>query len=466
MKHPMEMAAMQTRLHHDRDALRNLRDLVAYWQQGLRYHPGQTRQFTDAAKRLMDLSQYRRMGIGWAEHNQPGNEHFKELRSGEHADRRTVTAAVGGLIEGMRQAGILDRAPDLPREYNRFISIPHQERELYRARRDWAREIVATTADAIPYASNQIHDIAASGGMSFRNMDHLFDESNIDEAAPMEMQIAQRAVLAEQIKTGACDEQGMYAFTEANRLLPDTLVTLANVPPGHQMVIIGPPNCPESAHIDSWPAQPTVTNPATYGMTDIQEASVDHQTVADGRNLRDEALVYLRGLPSPAVAAAPISMRRAADLVRTEEDVDQETYWITRTTDDRNSDSETDNDLPRYGHTLSREAFTASLANGFEIQPVPGAQSPSGQDARLVQGFNSSYAWPVNTADAERATSNAAYGGNTFPSASASVAQYAGRGTHGAGASRSYVRRTPSAVPPSEAYRSGQSSRAGRSGGR
>ncbi|BFO21939.1 hypothetical protein SHKM778_83270 [Streptomyces sp. KM77-8] len=70
---------------------------------------------------------------------------------------------------------------------------------------------------AIPFATNQISDIANSGGQSYNAlMEVLLDDSLRMPTADMAVYHGQTAVLAEHVGAGACDEQSAYAFTEAN----------------------------------------------------------------------------------------------------------------------------------------------------------------------------------------------------------------------------------------------------------
>jgi hypothetical protein len=372
------MDAMQRRLDADRDALPHTRDYVVQWQRHFRYSDAQIKTFTDAANRLIALNDYRRRGVGWTEQDPKGNDTFKELRASEQDDRATVSSTLSGVAAHAENAGRPDAqatAAYLRSEYQRFESIPSQQTELYEARREHAAEITRSTREAIPHAPNQIVDVANSGGQSYLiYRDHV---SDYDLSENEEVMIGQSAVLGAHFGTGTCNEQSAYAFSEANRTLRGTEVTMMNVPPEHGMVIIGPPNRPESAHIDTWPTNPAVTSPETYGIDNIQEGFAIHQTVADGRDLRGEAMSHLPPLPERPAPAPPITLEQAAAFMRAKGSVAEDTHYITSTTGQ-----------PQHGHALSRAAFTAHAANGFRIEPPSGLPSPAAAQAQIASAVN------------------------------------------------------------------------------
>ncbi|GHE93173.1 hypothetical protein [Streptomyces fumanus] len=368
---PAQMVEMQRKLDQDRAQLPHIRQRV---RDRLRNRPEERTNFTAAIDRLIELDAFEQRGIGWAKGNPEGDQRFRELRAGQKTDRETVLEILRNA-EG-RARSSRDRE-SLSADRRLLKSIPKQEKELYRARREYARSITEDTMEAVPFASNQISDIANSGGQSYDALEVLFNEDIRVPTADMPTWLGQTAVLAAHAKAGACDDQSAYAFTEANMRLEGTQVTRADLEPGHAMVIIGPPNRPESAHIDTWPLQARVTNPQTYGLDNIQTGSVTYSQIADGRDLRREAMETLRHpLPDAPPLRDPISLDAAMERMRLE-GVGEETYHITSTSTVPNSDSDSDDVTQGYGHPLSPAAFTAHLDNGFQIQPESAIQSPT-----------------------------------------------------------------------------------------
>ncbi|GAA2598114.1 hypothetical protein [Streptomyces axinellae] len=387
-----EMDAMQWRLDADRAALAQSRDYIAQWQRNFGYSEAQITTFTDAADRLIALNDYRGRGIGWTDRDPEGNERFKQLRRSEQEDRAAVSSTLSGVAAYAENSGRPDAqeiALYLRGEHERFESVPGQQQELYEARREHAEVITRSTKEAIPYSANQIIDFADSGGQSFElYRDYVIDEDLMGPAPDTETWIGQTAVLGGHFGTGTSHEHSAYAFTEAHKQLPGTQVTMAIVPPEHGMVVLGPPNCPESAHIDTWPLDPRVTSPETYGIDNIQEGSVVHQAMADGRDFREEAQPYLYPLPLRPKPVPRLTFEEAVARVREQGDIAEEMHHITRTTSQRDSDSDRSNSDEEYGHTLSRQAFTVTVANNFQIQPPSRSQSPDAAQARLASAAN------------------------------------------------------------------------------
>ncbi|MFF4749232.1 hypothetical protein ACWD5R_31150 [Streptomyces sp. NPDC002514] len=382
------MDVMQRRLDADRDTLPATRDYVAQQQRNFGYDESQIALFTDAAGRLVELNEYRGRGIGWTEQDPAGNERFKQLRAYEQQDRAAVVSTLSGVI-----AYAESTRPDAPAAASglrdhlaRFESIPGQQDELHQARREYGEQITRSTVDAIPYRSNQIVDYARSGGQSYDlYAEYVTDDNYMLPVESEEMEAAQSAVIGARFGTGTCNEHSAYAFTEAMRTMPGTHVTMANVPGEHGMVIIGPPNRPESAHVDTWPLNPTVTSPETYGIDNIQEGFAVVEAVADGRDLRAEAQHHLEPLPERPAPIPPITLQEAAARMRAMDGIAELTHFITRTTDHRDSNSREQG--RQYGLTLSREAFTATLANDFQIQSPPGSLSPAASQQRIASAI-------------------------------------------------------------------------------
>lgn len=373
MATPEQMVQMQQRLDNARAQLPHVRDRALYRQGRLGRPQNEIDTLSNAINRLIELDAYQRQGIGWTEEDPEGNQRYQELRDSEENDRATALAKLKDVERRATRANSRDAAA-LGQDRRLFESIPRQERDLYRARRDWARQITDDTITAVPFATNQISDIANSGGQSYDALRILLDDS-LRAPADKVTWIGQTAVLAEHVGAGPCDDQSAYAFTEANMRLPGTQLTLALLEPGHMTVIVGPPNRPESAHIDTWSLQARVTNPATYGLDNIQTGSVDYSQTADGRDLRALARPTLRHpLPAAPAPRAPLSLNEAMERMRLE-GVGEEIYHITTTSTVRNSDSDSDDTVQGYGHPLSRAAFTANLDNDFQIQPESPGQA-------------------------------------------------------------------------------------------
>ncbi|MFE9610199.1 hypothetical protein [Streptomyces sp. NPDC006012] len=379
------MDVMQRRLDADRDTLPVTRDRVAQQQRNFGYNDAQIASFTDAASRLVALNEYRGRGIEWTERDPAGNERFKQLREQEQQDRATVISALSGVIsyaEGTGRPEVAATAADLRVHRARFESIPRQQDGLHQARREYAEQITRSTKDAIPYSSNQIVDYARSGGRSYElYQEYLSDDDYLQPGDTDEIAVAQSAVIGAHFGTGTCHEHSAYAFTEAMRTMPGTHVTMANVPPEHGMVIIGPPNRPESAHVDTWPLNPSVTSPETYGIDNIQEGFEVVRAVADGRDLRAEARQHIQPLPERPAPLPPISPAQAAARMRTMDGIDELTHFITRTSDHRADNSR--EQLQQGGLTLSREAFSATLAARASLR-TPDSLTHANPLGRLV----------------------------------------------------------------------------------
>ncbi|MFE6027694.1 hypothetical protein [Streptomyces niveus] len=389
---------MQGRLDADRNTLPNTRDYVAEWQRHFGYSDNQINYFTNAADNLVALNEYRARGIGWTEQDPAGNERFKHLRASEGQDRAAVSSTLSGAATFAESSGRPDAgatATYLRDESRRFDSIPGQQTQLHEARREHAEEITRNTRQAIPDAPNQIVGIARSGDQSVQNYQDGVLAYEMDQDSD-EMVVATSAVLGEHFGTGTCHEQSSHAFTEANKNLPGERVTLMTASEAaHGFVAIGPPNFPESAIIDTWPENAAVTSPETYGMDNIQEGTVVHEAVADGRDLRAEAARDLGELPQRPPRVAPISLQEALAITRRRGDIADDTHFITSTTG-----------RPQQGHALSAAAFTAHANNGFRIQSAdPQAQLASavhqyqpnagpGRDTQYGQGSSTSHGQP------------------------------------------------------------------------
>ncbi|MFC8569727.1 hypothetical protein ACFUIW_28630 [Streptomyces sp. NPDC057245] len=376
MASPEEMEDMQWRLDQSRAQLVAIRDRVQHQQRRRGRPRDERRHFTDAINRLIALDAYQARGIGWARDDPQGDQRYRYLKGSQADDRAAVRGALRD-VENRAEAAHSRDTEALRQDRQLFRSIPAQERNLYRARREWARSITEDTVEAVPFATNQISDIANSGGQSYEALMTVLLDDTLRMPTDRARWLGQTAVLASHVGAGACDEQSAYAFTEANKRLPGTQVTRANLEPGHAMVIIGPPNRPESAHIDTWPLQPRVTNPQTYGLDNIQDGSVDYSRIADGQDLRALAWPTLRHpLPDPPAPRSPIPLAEAGRRMQ-EEEIGEEVYHITSTGTIHNSDSDrgSDREMQGYGHSLSREAFTANLDNDFVIQPRPAGRS-------------------------------------------------------------------------------------------
>ncbi|MEU9747019.1 hypothetical protein [Streptomyces niveus] len=390
---------MQGRLDADRSALPNTRDYVAEWQRHFGYSNDQIASFTNSADNLVALNQYRGRGIGWAEQDPAGNERFKQLRGSEGQDRAVVSSTLSGVATFAESSGRPDAqatATYLRDESRRFDSIPGQETRLHEARREHAEVITQNTRQAIPDAPNQIVGIARSGEQSVRNYENGVLEYDNDLGQDSdEMVVGTSAVVGAHFGTGTCHEQSCYAFTEANMNLPGERVTLMTASEAaHGFVVIGPPNFPESAHIDTWPMNAAVTSPETYGIDNIQDGTIVHQAVADGRDLRAEAARDLGELPPRPAPVAPISLQEALERTQRQGDIADDTHFITSTTG-----------RPQQGHALSRAAFTAHANNGFRIQSAdPQSQLASavhqyqptgpGRDAQYGQGSSTAHGQP------------------------------------------------------------------------
>lgn len=359
-----EMKAMQEALDDDRAAtLRSLKE-ISYQTEGLTQN-GESRDLLHAADSLERLNEYRSQPMGWGAMDPDSWREF-QLLSGDEKDTRQKI----GLILKRLQHQVKDSElkNSLSRELARFESIPEKERELFRARRAWGREIIKNEKLTFRFkAANQIIDIARSGGRSQHFLPQVRSEAFKTGTPPdMERRIAQKAALAEHFGTGNCGHQSAWVFTEATRLLPGSRVTWVQHGRYHQYTIIGPPNFPESAYLDSWPIHATVADAASYGLKYTTETVSLFSRVADGRDLRAEGRNWIAPPPVPP-SLPPMTFEEAMTRPPTVGTLHQIKH-ITRTQDGYNSDSDPETAPDHGGLTLSPEAFTASAANRFTIQ--------------------------------------------------------------------------------------------------
>ncbi|WP_331751187.1 hypothetical protein OG215_38320 (plasmid) [Streptomyces globisporus] len=368
---PDEMASMQSRLDEDRAALSDLR---SYIEQNFMLDAGDGRlRFSELAQLyrnmgyLIELDEYRARLAG-----RPGGDdlpygRFEQLRRLEERLRGRVSVGLGHLVECAEENGAEEMARFLDAELAAFSGLPVREKELYDARLDWARLIVAQTKSAIEFgASNQILDIASSGGQSLHMIQRVQDHSFALPLPPGDGSLAlgQRAAIAEHFKTGNCTEQSWFAATEAFQMLPGTEISVMNHRSDHSYLVIGPPGFLESAYVDTWPRKPTVANFDEYGLQPTSETRLAFRGVADGRNLREEARPYIRKLPDRPSPLPPMEYETAVQAVRRAKIADQ-VFHIVRTTDHSNSDSDSEpEEFPGRGHTLSEAAFAATAAPG------------------------------------------------------------------------------------------------------
>ncbi|MFJ9319440.1 hypothetical protein [Streptomyces globisporus] len=364
---PDEMASMQRRLDEDRAALPALRLLI---EKNFTADAGGGRlRFPELVAvcrdldMLIELDGYRERLVGGPGGDERSYGRFGLLRRSEELIRDRVSVRLGHLAECAEQGARQEVARRLEEELFAFSSLPERERDLYRARRDWARLILDNTKSVISFgAANQILDIASSGGQSVQ-MIRLVQGNRYALPLPpgnVSLKIGQRAALSEHFRTGNCTEQAYYAATEAFRMLPGTEISVMNHRPHHAYAVIGPPGFPEAAYADPWPRRATVTNCDGYGLRTIEATSIAFRDVADGRNLRDEAMPYIQQLPDRPSPVPPIAFEDAVQAVRRVGAADR-VFHIVRTTDQANSDSDPD-EPPLQGHTLSEGAFSATAA--------------------------------------------------------------------------------------------------------
>ncbi|MFI7143033.1 hypothetical protein ACIBQ5_36670 [Streptomyces massasporeus] len=373
MTTPDEMNTMQRWLDNIRGALRLIRDQATELNHSFGLPTHANAEFVAAIDSLIALDQYRRRQIGWAAQNPYDSLAFKEFKRREKSNHRTVLEYLGRLRETAHSSRRADIVQRLDATILAMASIPRREKELYRARRDWGRRIVADTRGAYSLgAANQIEGIARSGGQSLRlHLEHISTERYATHQLSGILQAGQRAAISQHFGTAVCDEYACYAMTEAYRLLPGTLVTVVAFAEVHVGLVIGPVNHPESVHVDAWTPRRSVTGSDSYGMKDIETGRVLYQGIADGRDLREEARSYIHPLPDLPPTVPSITVREAVHLVHRLAEHDPEIleniFHVTRGSDGCNSDSGPD-DIPAEGHTLSVEAFTAHAGNEFLIE--------------------------------------------------------------------------------------------------
>jgi hypothetical protein len=368
------MRNMQDRLDRSRKSILWVRDHAPRIQRVLERPEGEHAELLEAVHHLIALNEYRNRAIGWAtEEEWRTNHDFVYRRSREVEWRQAILAHLGKLDETARERNRLDIAQEIDTAIRETESIPEQEKSLYRARREWGRLIVSSTREAYDLgAANQIEDIARSGGQSLRvYLDFLCDDRYAAPMGDFMLQAAQRAAISAHFGTAVCDHYAYYAMTEAYRLLPGTHVAVVAYAERHVGLVIGPVNHDESVHVDAWTPRRSVTSLKNYGMRAIQTGRVLGQGVADGRNLRQEVQPYIYPLPDRPPTVPPIAVTEAIELVRsldtTIPHLSTKVFYITRGSNDHNSDSDED-EVPARGHALSEEAFEANAENGFLMQ--------------------------------------------------------------------------------------------------
>ncbi|MEU4173494.1 hypothetical protein AB0F46_42810 [Streptomyces sp. NPDC026665] len=363
MVEPSKMKKMQELLDSSRRELPRIRQDAEKAHRSLRLPKDRYVDFSSAIDGIIKLNAYRGMPIGWARGKTDDNIEFKELRQKEVENYGIATTYLEHLRNAAHRQGMTGSSLLAVESGMKILaSIRSQEDNLYRARRDWGRQIVAATKSALDLgAANQIEDVARTGGLNA--------EIYLTHMAKREfrsLNMAQKAVIAAHFGTGLCDEYAYYTMTEANKKLPGTQITIMSYG-GHAGVIIGPPNHPESAHLDAWTTSATVSRSENYGIKEIQEKSIIYQVVGDGKDLRKEVASTLASFPKrPAHKRPAVSIEKAMEIVRKKGlESSYNVLYITRAAEGHNSDSDPE-DRSSRGHTLSTEALNATAANNFQ----------------------------------------------------------------------------------------------------
>ncbi|MEU6603339.1 hypothetical protein [Streptomyces flaveolus] len=376
MKSPREMVEMQDRIDKDRIAFRKL--YVTLRASGFKYP--ESNSFLGAAKSLIDLENGRRRPLGWGKSDPHLWREFVSLHRREERLRQTASFNLSALVRRVSA----DRTPNDPlvkyldNELVRYISTPDREKELYRARRDWGREIISRAKNVIVSgAGNQILDIAKSGGQSMSLTLHVHNPGyRRGEPKDGAVAIGMKAALVHHFGAGNCEDQNSWVVAEAYKLMHGTWVTLVADDIDHAYVMVGLPG-PEAMYLDVWPDKATVANEKLYGLKHGPGTSILFSGIADKRrDLRTEGLAYLGRLPYPPPRLPAIGLQEAIEYAWKHQNYPHYVKYITTATEDGRHNSDSEGDGHNYGHTMSREAFSANASNGFRIQD--GSQATSG----------------------------------------------------------------------------------------
>ncbi|MFD4688725.1 hypothetical protein ACFVWS_38835, partial [Streptomyces sp. NPDC058204] len=385
METPLQMQQWQQELDFARSQLSVLQEYIRQCQVRLKLtaHPSSI-EFSSAIESLVAINRYRELPMEWPERAPEENNRFKLLLRDEGRCRAAVKNHLDFLAD-YAQIKSDDRSfKAAHRGKGNFFNIERGEAWLYRARREWARRIVSATKGALDLgAANQISDIARHGAANIDTyLNHMSrGQYRKEEPEDQAIWIGQSALAAAHFGTGLCDEHAHYAMTEANRLLPGTHISVAVVQGQHTWLIIGTPNSPESVNVDAWTESANASDALRYGMVDPHEAEHIFSGVADGRDLRQEAVPYMNQLVPRQPSAPSISMSDAINYVRSL-NIPHRIFYISRAATGYNSDSDPD-ERPTRGHTLSPSAFTANAANGFCIMPLYTTSAPVSQYANM-----------------------------------------------------------------------------------
>ncbi|MFJ3493344.1 hypothetical protein ACIPPJ_07040 [Streptomyces sp. NPDC086091] len=373
------MVAMQSRLDSTRE------DFFAFCRslRGAQFEIKGIHDFFRVSEELEALDRVRRM----SNISESDFHIFQKLQAEEPHLKSEVIRLIPGLVEVAERQGNGQLSSRFAGSLDVFKSIAAQEASLYRARRDWGRLILESTKNALPIGSgNQIFDIAKSDGQSpyrVQEMRRVGDAcvKRLDHA----WRHAVRATVAEYYGAGNCGEQAAWAATEINRLLPGEKLAMSNWADGkgneHSYVTIGLPNFPETAYIDAWPENASVTNCFGYGLPYTRETSIIWEREGNGKDLRAEVLKAI----SKILPKIPQEYPRV-DI----ENKSVKAMWITRTTDGYNSDSDSDsNRRPDRGFTISpsglAQRYPISDALPQDTRPGPSASSQATLTARAAR---------------------------------------------------------------------------------
>ncbi|MGW5332015.1 hypothetical protein [Streptomyces bauhiniae] len=369
-KSPEEMVQMQDEL--DRSRANFL--LFPSYVDGIYPNSEPVRRLSEISEKLGTLDRLRRIS------RPPVNDYLLQLRDLQAQLpmlRESVDRHLAELVESTR--GKNDEVSiEAEKARRSFASIPEQERELYRARREWGRGIIRDAKAAFPMgASNQFADMSRTEGQSYRGVIQMrFQvENRSEEIRPMsiELRCAASAAIGEHYKSGNCGEQASWVATEVNRLLPGTpfalLVWKHDEAIAHSYSTIGAPNFPETAYIDTWPTRSIVTDFANYGLPYTANTHIIWQGRATGEDLRSKVLERLS--PLPPTASQTTARTTAAKIHRV--------HWIARTTDKHNSDSDGEENPQETGHTLSQFAMKRLV----RVEAGAGKANPLARAARL-----------------------------------------------------------------------------------
>ncbi|MFE1521419.1 hypothetical protein ACFW9I_32110 [[Kitasatospora] papulosa] len=337
-KTPYEMAEMQKQLNADREMVYNMVETIrsyAGWDSNVG-----SATFVDAVNNLEELAGYRLDVTGWSEIDARWFA-FRDLVGSESSFWRAASCGIAEYAKEWKgKDNGYEARIDMVRQ--KVNSIPEKQKNLYRARREWGREIIRRTKVALPFgAANQIVDLMKSGGVSVESV-HMARQcyGQLGLGGPTLMDMASRAVVAEHFGAGNCGEQSEWALTEAYKLLPQSRLTiLRNRHPDHVYLVIGPINSPESAYIDPWPDRASVADQKNYGLTFKSGTTVVFSTIADGTDLRAAVKDLVVKLPSRLQERPPMTKVESEKMSR---ELNGVVFHITSTREGFNSDSDSE----------------------------------------------------------------------------------------------------------------------------